>query len=152
MDKTICELFIGTFFFAMPSCEYLKVLADSVSITFEQQKRDSKNDVITQHRSGDKLLCPVKIWCKIIRHLLSYSSSNQDTPVNTFILPNGKPHHFTGSEVLKTSLYRSRSNWIRHPGIHSRSNWTTFSKEWSCNGNVLSRHPCVYNNAIRTVV
>jgi hypothetical protein len=76
-------------------------LADSVSITFEQQKHDSKNDVITQHRSRDKLLCPVKIWCKIIQFLLSYSSSNQDTTVNTFILPNGKPHHFTGSEVLK---------------------------------------------------
>jgi hypothetical protein len=132
MDKTICELFIGAFFFAMRSCEYLKVsaehktklicirnirfflgkrqllhsdkllhLADSVSITFEQQKRDSKNDIITHHRSKDKLLCPVKIWCKIIRRLLSYTSSNQDTPVNTFLLPTGKLHYFTGQEVLK---------------------------------------------------
>jgi hypothetical protein len=40
-------------------------LADLVSITVEQQKCDSKNNIITQHRSGDKLLCPVKIWCKI---------------------------------------------------------------------------------------
>jgi hypothetical protein len=72
-DKALCNLLIGAFFFAMRSCEYLKVggprktkllaikkfrfyrgktlinhrdrflyLADSVSITFEQQKRDTK--------------------------------------------------------------------------------------------------------------
>jgi len=41
-------------------------LADCVSITFELQKRDTKNDIITQHRSGDRLLCPVQIWASII--------------------------------------------------------------------------------------
>jgi hypothetical protein len=97
-DKAHCELFIGAFFFAMRSCEYVQVsgkrkpklltlknirffkgcrlihfedpllhYADCVSITFEQQKRDTKNDVITQHRSDDPILCPVKIWANIIR-------------------------------------------------------------------------------------
>jgi hypothetical protein len=97
-DKALCELFIGAFFFAMRSCEYVKVsgtrktkilalrnirflkgrrtishsdplihLSDCVSITFELQKRDTKNDTITLHRSSDPILCPVKIWAKIIR-------------------------------------------------------------------------------------
>jgi hypothetical protein len=73
IDKSLCDLFIGAFFFAMRSCEYIKVsekrktkllalrnlkffkgkkllkhndkllhLADTISITFEQQKRDTK--------------------------------------------------------------------------------------------------------------
>jgi hypothetical protein len=80
-DKALCQLFIGAFFFAMRSCEYVKVqgprktklltaknirfysgnhliphsspnllFAECVSITFEFQKRETKNDVITQHR------------------------------------------------------------------------------------------------------
>jgi len=36
-------------------------LANCVSITFALQKRDTKHDIITQHRSGDRLLCPVQI-------------------------------------------------------------------------------------------
>jgi hypothetical protein len=92
-DKALCELFTGAFFFAMRSCEYVKVsgprktklltvnntrflkvrrilphndpllhLADCVSITFELHKKETKNDIITQHRSNDPILCPVKIW------------------------------------------------------------------------------------------
>jgi hypothetical protein len=49
--------------------------ADCVSITFEQQKRDTKNDVITQHRSDDPILCPLKIWANIIRWINKYPLS-----------------------------------------------------------------------------
>jgi hypothetical protein len=35
--------------------------ADSVSITFELQKRDTKSDTVTHHRSNDKKICPVII-------------------------------------------------------------------------------------------
>jgi hypothetical protein len=131
MDKAMCELFAGAFFFTMRSCEYLKVsgqrktkllciknirffhgkslllhnnkflyLADSVSITFEQQKRDMSNETITHHRSNDKILCPVKIWCKIIRCIISYPSISPDTPVNSFLHPDGKLQYFTGTELL----------------------------------------------------
>jgi hypothetical protein len=34
-------------------------MADCAYIVFEFQKRDSKNDIITQHHSGDSILCPV---------------------------------------------------------------------------------------------
>jgi hypothetical protein len=132
-DKALCELFIGAFFFAMRSCEYLKVQgprktkllelrnirffqanatiphsssslssADCVSITFELQKRDTKNDTITQHKSGDKLLCPVKVWASIVRRIRSYQSTDASTTVNTFQFPEGgKLHLFSGAELLK---------------------------------------------------
>jgi hypothetical protein len=132
-DKSLCELFIGAFFFAMRSCEYVQVsgprktkilsvknikffkgkrllehrdpllhLADCVSITFEHQKKDIKNDIITQHKSDDVLLCPVKIWCKIIRRIISYPSSTIDSQVNTFFFThNNKKHLFSGQELLK---------------------------------------------------
>ncbi len=128
----LCELFIGAFFFAMRSCEYLKVSghrktkllalrnirfykgntplyhndpqlhkADTVSITFEEQKRDAKNDIITHHRTEDKILCPVKIWSKIVRRISNYSSSTPDTTVNTYFYPDGKKLLFTGPQLLK---------------------------------------------------
>jgi hypothetical protein len=128
----LCELYIGAFFFAMHSCEYLKVSgqrktkmlalrnirfykknkllqhndpslqkADTVSITFEEQKRDTKNDIITHHRTNDKILCPVKIWGKIVQRISKYPSSNPDTTVNTFFYNDGTKRSFTGPHLLK---------------------------------------------------
>jgi hypothetical protein len=132
MDFALCDLFIGAFFFAMRSCEYLrssgqrktKLLtlrnirffignrqishdsailrsADTVSITFEHQKRDVKNDIITHHKTTDNLLCPVKIWSNIVRRLRSYPSSNDETSVNTFFHSDGSNTLFTGTVLLK---------------------------------------------------
>jgi hypothetical protein len=132
MDVAFCELFIGAFFFAMRSCEYLRTsgqrktklltlhnirffigncliphdsihlhAADTVTITFEHQKRDVKNNIITHHKTKDKLLCPVKIWSNIIRRLRSYPSSTDKTPVNTFFHSDGSKTLFTGTVLLK---------------------------------------------------
>jgi hypothetical protein len=37
-------------------------LADCVLVTFERQKNDRKADTVTQWRTLDELLCPVKMW------------------------------------------------------------------------------------------
>ena len=131
MDKARCELFIGAFFFAMRSCEYVTVygkrktkllsvknirffigkrlvnhsdknlhLASSVSITFKEQKRGTKNDTITHHRTNDPLLCPVKIWSSIIKRILSYPSSDENSTVNTFKLENGTIYKFSSKDLL----------------------------------------------------
>jgi hypothetical protein len=130
-DVSLCELFIGAFFFAMRSCEYVQVhgprktklvtlqnirffkrkrvlihsdnhfhKADCVSITFKFQKRDTKGDIITQHRSKDSLLCPVKIWAKIVKRLISYPSSSGNTTVNLFLFQDGSSHLFSGKDLL----------------------------------------------------
>jgi hypothetical protein len=75
--------------------------ADTVSITFEHQKCDIKNDIITHHRTNDPILCPVKIWCKIVRRLISYKSSNPETTVNKYIFDDDKKLLFTGTQLLK---------------------------------------------------
>ena len=49
----------------------LILFADTVSITFEFQKNKQKNITVTQPRSG-KRICPVIIWAKIVRRVLSY--------------------------------------------------------------------------------
>lgn len=140
-DKALCELFIGAFFFAMRSCEYIKVQgprktkllelrnvrffkgntqiphsspalssADFVSITFELQKRDTKDDIISQHRSGDKLLCPVKVWAAIVQRIRAYHQSSPSSTVNTFQFPgDGKLHAFTGAELLKRLRFATTS-------------------------------------------
>jgi len=76
-------------------------LADCISITFENQKRDTKNDTITQHRSSNSLLCPVRIWASIVRRLSSYPSFSQNMMVNSFLLTDGSIHLFTGTGLLK---------------------------------------------------
>ncbi len=75
-------------------------LASSVSITFEQQKRGTKNDVITHHHTNDTLLCPVKVWCSIVGRIASSSFTNKDTTVNTFQLANRTIHKFSGKDLL----------------------------------------------------
>jgi hypothetical protein len=105
----ILQLIFGAFFFAMRSCEYCKVsgthrpkcpffrgrcelphdhpelsLAHTVSIMFEYQTCDQRNELITQHRTGDRLLCPVRAWAKVIKRILSYPGTNKDTQENAF--------------------------------------------------------------------
>jgi hypothetical protein len=56
--------------------------------------------VITQHRSSDPLLCPVKVWARIIRRLTSYQLTSPTTQVNTYIHPDGSTYYFSGKELL----------------------------------------------------
>jgi hypothetical protein len=71
-----------------------------VTITFELQKREGRNDAITQHRSNDPIICPVKIWAKVIQRLISYKSTSRDTTVNTYQFPDSSLHLFSGKELL----------------------------------------------------
>jgi hypothetical protein len=120
-DRALCELFIGAFFFAMHSCKYVKVpglrktnnkslhLSDCVSNTFEHQKRDTKHETITQHKSGDKILCSIKIWAFIIKSITSYASATTNTTVNTYMLSNNRLHIFSGPELLKKLRFTTTS-------------------------------------------
>jgi hypothetical protein len=79
-------------------------------LTFELQKRDAKDDTITQHRSGDKLLCPVIVWASIVKRIRSYKNSISTTMVNTYQFANSeKFHSFTGAELLKRLRFATAS-------------------------------------------
>jgi hypothetical protein len=50
---------------------------------------------------NDKLLCPMKIWGKIIHRIYHYNSSNLKTTVNTYRFEDGSLLLFTGAQLLK---------------------------------------------------
>jgi hypothetical protein len=63
--------------------------ATTVSITFEFQKRDIRNDTISHQKSGDKLgsgeMCPVRAAAEVIKRIYSYNIPKEkirDTPIN----------------------------------------------------------------------
>jgi hypothetical protein len=74
-------------------------LDDTVSILFKYQKRDKRNQTVTQHRTGDPLLCPVRIWATIVQRVMSYPGTADDTEVNKFHF-EGKTTKIQGSTAL----------------------------------------------------
>ena len=68
--------------------------ADCVSITFEFQKKDERNDTVTQIYSEDDLLCPVRSWAAVVRRIRSYPGANDDTPVSA-VWNNDRIKHIT---------------------------------------------------------
>jgi hypothetical protein len=62
-----------------PHLEFL----DCISITFEMQKKDKKNDTITQMASGGVNMCPVRMGASIVQRIQSYEGANNDTPIST---------------------------------------------------------------------
>jgi hypothetical protein len=137
LDEAINQLVRGAFFFAMRSCEYLKVpdsdkrrtkllllrnlrffrarlqllhsdpalhLADSISITFEFQKNDDRDAIITMHRTGDAVLCPVIAWSSIVHRVRSLPGTSDNSPVCTYRRADGS----IGLVTSKQTLHRIR--------------------------------------------
>jgi hypothetical protein len=59
-------------------------LANTVLILFEYRKRDKQNETVTQHRTGDPLLCPARMWATILQRVRYYPGTIDDTKVATF--------------------------------------------------------------------
>jgi hypothetical protein len=59
-------------------------LADSVAITFEMQKNDSKFDTVIHGWTDDPVLCPVLQWARLVNRIWSYEGTTRDTSVCTF--------------------------------------------------------------------
>jgi hypothetical protein len=126
------QLMLLAFFFAMRSCEYLKLpkgserrtktlcvgnlvfrrqnqivphddpdleKADCVTITFEFQKRDLRDDAVTQSRTDDQLLCPVQAAAAIVRRLRSIGATTKD-PIYLYRDKKGKLRDMTSSIAL----------------------------------------------------
>ncbi len=55
--------------------------ADSIAITFEMQKNDSKFDTVIHGQTDDPVLCPVLQWAQLVNRILSYPNTTCDTPV-----------------------------------------------------------------------
>jgi hypothetical protein len=147
-DRATGELCVGSFFFAMRSCEYLTVsgterrtkllevqnirfyrnrqemphnhpelhLADCVNITFYYQKNEERDAQVTQHRTGDSVLCPVHSWATIIRRILSYAGTGPSTPVNVYQNSAGDLCQLSSKTVLLNLRAVARSMGRSHLG------------------------------------
>ena len=73
--------------------------ADSVSATFEMQKKDEKFDTKTLLSSNDILLCPVRSWAAIVKRIRSYRGTNDDTQVSAY-WSNGRIDHVTSKHMI----------------------------------------------------
>jgi hypothetical protein len=89
----------------LPHSSHLLHLADSVTVTFEFQKTDERDAMVTMHRSGDPVLCPILAWSSVVRRLLTYAGTNPNTPVNTYMLLSGTLQQLSA----KTALRRLRA-------------------------------------------
>jgi integrase len=75
------------------------VSADSITITFEWQKRDDRDDQVTQSRTPHRLLCPVKTAAAIVKYIRSIGGTD-DTPIYTYRHHTyGNLCHLTGSQA-----------------------------------------------------
>ena len=130
------KLMMLAFFFAMRSCEYLKVekseerrtsplrkrnivfmkdhtvldhssryleQADTVTLYFEFQKRDLRNDSVTQAKTGHSRDCPVKAAAAIIRRMQRQGMSDHDF-IYSFIHEKTKKKTTFTSRVAKQML------------------------------------------------
>jgi hypothetical protein len=78
--------------------------ADCVSITFEFQKNNEKNETVTQERTSDPIMCPVKAWAATVQRVLSYPKTTSNTPINIFMLKS-KLYQITSKDNI--NLLRS---------------------------------------------
>ena len=59
--------------------------AECISITFDDQKNGEKDACITQHRASNGTnLCPVEAWAALVKRILAYPNTCENTTVNTF--------------------------------------------------------------------
>ena len=75
-------------------------LSDSVSLTFEWQKKDERNDTVTQLASKHAPFCPVWAWAALVQRIWSYPGACPETPVSA-VWRSGRIQHVTSSEVVE---------------------------------------------------
>eukprot|EP00978_Attheya_sp_CCMP212_P036827 scaffold169849_cov31-Attheya_sp.AAC.1 len=76
----------------------------SVSITFEFQKNDERNNTVTMHRTGDAYMCPVVAWAAVVQRILSYPGTGPETTVNTMYNSETKKFSYLTSDNLRIRL------------------------------------------------
>ena len=84
----------------LPHTSPLLAEADCVSITFEFQKRDDRDETIHQGRTNHPLHCPVKVAAAIVQAMISDGLSDDDF-VYTYRTASGKKANLAASACLK---------------------------------------------------
>ena len=148
-SRTIAELINGAFSFACRSCEYSKVsgtrktkivtirgirfrkgnrllkyksqfhTADSVSITFVNQKNESCYETVTQHKNSQTLQNLVILWAGIVNRILNIPGATINSPVNTFYNDITKRiEYITSDQILKSLRWAAGELGFDRLGFH----------------------------------
>ena len=75
--------------------------ADWITITFEFQKRDLRNDSVTQQRTDHPVMCPVRAAAAVVRRLQAMEGTTPDTLLYKFQDAHGKIRDLTGAICIK---------------------------------------------------
>ena len=75
-------------------------LADTTAITFEFQKRNGRNDTVTQWRTGDSTYCPVVVSAAVVRRLEAMGASESDF-IYKFKGDDGRTRDFDSATALR---------------------------------------------------
>ena len=97
--------------------------ADTITVTFEFQKRDLRDDAVTQSSSGDPLLCPVRAAAAIVHRMKKFNADE-----NTFIYIY---------QDTKGRLLEMKSDSARE---HLRCFIDTIDKSWGLTRNQVGLH------------
>jgi hypothetical protein len=95
-----------------PDLEFL----DCVSLTFEHQKRQDKNNTVTQEATGDSVLCPVCFAAGLVRRIGSYPGTSSNTNVSAY-MSNGSINHITSLQVINALRNAMSAIGEAHLGI-----------------------------------
>ena len=73
--------------------------AHTVTLEFVDQKNGHRYDKVTQWRTTDRILCPVRTWCWTVRRLRSYPDTTDSTTVDTIRGADGRTHRITQANL-----------------------------------------------------
>ena len=91
-------------------------LADCVTIYFEFQKNDERNENVTHQRNFHPSMCPVRLWTAIVQRIRDYKGTTDATTINT-VLPNGQLAEIKASELLLKLRVAVAALGKDHPGF-----------------------------------
>ena len=75
-------------------------LASSASCLFEDQKNIERIERTTNKNNGDLLLNPMHIYNSIVCHLRKHTTTNDQTPIYSYVDTNSEHRTFSQSQVL----------------------------------------------------
>jgi hypothetical protein len=122
-------------------------LAITLSVTFEFQKKEARNDIISHQRSYDKIaegeMCPVLAAVKIVRRIYSYNipfDEFQDTQIN--FIRSGNSYYTIPGPVFLTKI-RAAVQMLGHAklGFHPEDVGTHSNRSGGAMGMFLAGTP-----------
>ena len=125
--------------------------ADYVSITFEWQKKDERNDIVTQLASEHIIMCPVRQWTGLVKRIRNYPGATGNTPVSAVWRYN-QIEHITSAVNGGCPERHGCRHWRRCVGVQSRTNRKLLLQVRSSNGHVLGRMSSIKNHVDMKVV